>query len=212
MREKRSFTRLTLRKSGSSLFETKGKKVARFFTANRTVANEITTQNLDTVSSMTTLQTATTASTRRELADAMGLRDESRISRYAAAGMPVNDDGTYQVNACISWREANVRKKKDHDKLLLRWKAKHEREKAKIARIKRLQLENQMMELSAVWQLVSPVSEAVGKLADATLNQMKESESEVDPAILALIVDAVGSLNLIQTELTTRIERNQNVC
>ncbi len=69
-----------------------------------------------------------------------------------------------------------------------------------------------MMELSAVWELVSPVSEAVGKLADATLNQMKDSESEIDSAILVLIVDAVGSLNLIQTELTTRIERNQNVC
>ena len=129
---------------------------------------------------MTTLQTATTASTRRELANAMGLRDESRISRYAAAGMPVNDDGTYQIEACIEWREANVRKKKDHDKLLVRWRAKHEREKTKIARIKRLQLENQMMELSAVWELVSPVSEAVGKLADATLSQMKESESEIE--------------------------------
>lgn len=175
-------------------------------------ANEITPKKLDTVSSMKANSNTTTASTRRELADAMGLRDESRISRYAAAGMPVNDDGTYQVNACIEWREANVRKKKDHDKLLVRWKAKHEREKTKIARIKRLQLENQMMELSAVWELVSPVSEAVGKLADATLNQMKDSESEIDPAILVLIVDAVGSLNLIQTELTTRIERNQNVC
>ena len=86
-------------------------------------ANEITPEKLDTVSSMTALQTTTTASTRRELADAMGLRDESRISRYAAAGMPVNDDGTYQVNACIEWREANVRKKKEHDKELLRWRA-----------------------------------------------------------------------------------------
>ena len=175
-------------------------------------ANEITPEKLDTVSSMTALQTTTTASTRRKLADAMGLRDESRISRYTAKGMPVNADGTYDVDACIIWREANVRKKKDHDKLLLRWKAKHEREKAKIARLKRLQLENQMMELSAVWELVSPVSETVGKLADATLNQMKESEAEVDPEILVLIVDAVGSLNLIQTELTTRIERNQNAC
>jgi hypothetical protein len=175
-------------------------------------ANEITTQTLDTVSSMTALQTTTTASTRRELADAMGLSDETRISRYAAKGMPVNADGTYDVDACISWREANVRKKKDHDQLLIRWRAKHEREKAKIARIKRLQLENQMLELSVVWELVSPVSEAVGKLADATLNQMKESESEIDSAILVLIVEAVGSLNLIQTELTSRIERNQNVC
>ena len=141
----------------------------------------------------------------------MGLSDETRISRYAAKGMPVNADGTYDVDACIVWREANVRKK-NHDKALIRWRAKHEREKAKIARIKRLQLENQMLELSAVWELVSPVSEAVGRLADATLNQMKESESEIDSAILVLIVEAVGSLNLIQTELTSRIERNQNVC
>ena len=96
----------------------------------------------------------------------MGLKSEETVSRYAAKGMPREADGSFDVDKCRAWRQANIRPRCDNERLA-KWKARHEREKAKLARIRRLKEEVRLIDVRQFVQEILAVCEPISVAVDA---------------------------------------------
>jgi phage terminase Nu1 subunit (DNA packaging protein) len=91
---------------------------------------------------------------RKELARLLSV-DASTISRNKAAGMPVNTDGkTYSAPACVQWVIARVEQAASADSgesdESRKWLTAFRRERAKTAKIERLEKEKKLIPLSEV--------------------------------------------------------------
>lgn len=148
------------------------------------------------------METRRIVKTRRELASALGLKSEETISRYCARGMPQEANGGFDVEKCQKWRQENIRPRSDGERLT-KWKARHEREKAKLARLKRQKEEGRLIDIEEICLFIV----TAGESAQIAIDIIKELEcpkckTQLNRMLGALLetLEAIGPIASIVLE------------